>query len=264
MWWSGELMYYIWRTGHHINQTVSDAIHAGLQGSIVKDTSQRHNYFQSPRKIPAIGYGILRGTAEVFWHNREHGVDFVEFDRGYLKPQHFDGYYRISKNGLQAKYHEHEYPFDRLNKLHINLQRNFNPKGHILVCPPTDFIQWFYGLSGWEDKIEAILKNNTTRHVKVRRKNDVTPLENDLTDCYCVVTFNSNVAIDAILRGIPVVVSEFSVCHGWTPYKLQDIIDDKLEAPKEADILELLSFASYQQFTLEEIKQGLPWKIISI
>lgn len=259
-------MIYVWKTGHHINEKVTEALHAGLRDSIIKDTSLRFNYFQSPRKIPAIAYGILRGTADVFMHNREFGLDFIEVDRGYIRPRHFDGFYRISKNALQAKYQPHSFPDDRFRYLDVELSSHFSKKGHILICPPTDFIQSFYGLrpGDWEVHVTQTLKSNTDRYIKVRQKGDAIPLENDLTDCYCVVTFNSNVAIDATIRGIPVCTGAYSVCGAWNKISLQDIIDDKVEAPTEEKIEDLLRFVTYQQFTLDEIKRGIPWEIISI
>lgn len=253
---------YIWKTGHHINDVVSDALHAGIPHSIIKHASFANNYAQSPLKKVAVGYGILRGTADVFAINEAAGVDYYEVDRGYIRPGHFDGYYRISKNGLQARYHEHKYPTDRLDNLNVKTDNLFNEKGHILICPPTLPIQQYYGVANWQQKMEDVLKASS-RRIRIRDKGDTVPLEHDLDGCYAVVTFNSNVAVDAIIKGIPAVTSPFSIVHRWSGYCLQDVVNDKITRINEANRIKFLSFVSYNQFTLKEIQDGVMWRILN-
>jgi len=77
---------YIWTTSHQINRTVTESLHAGIPLSVVKDTGLSERYINSPNKFIAVGYGILRGTGDVFRENEKHGVDFYEVDRGYINP----------------------------------------------------------------------------------------------------------------------------------------------------------------------------------
>ncbi len=247
-------MIYIWHTGHEINEKLSYALHAGIPQTILTHTEWAENYYNSPNKYTAVGYGILRGTGDIFKHNQAHNVDYYEVDRGYINPRHFDGYYRISKNGMQAKYVDRDLPSDRLDKLKIERGNWYDPKGRIIVCPPSDFIEHYYNLipGSWESTIKEELEENN-EHFKIRHKSDTTPLEHDLKGAKAVYTFNSNVAIDAAIKGIPVVANKESVVYGWKRDALP---------PSIGEIDKLLRFISYNQFTLEEIRNGTAWRLL--
>lgn len=256
-------MIYIWKTSHLINQEVTKSVHAGYPESIVKTTEFAEAYQKQPNKKVAVGYGILRGTADVFYTNAAAGLDFYEIDRGYINPKHFDGYYRISLNDMQAKYKDIDLPDDRLKRLSYAYKNLYNPKGHILVAPPTEAVECFYGLKPglWQQAIVDTL-GNCGRKVIVRKKTDTMPIQQALADAACVVTYNSNLALDATLARIPCVTDLHSIFSGWNANTLSHILEDKLEVPTEDKIDKLLRFMSYNQFTLEEFTKGLPWKIL--
>lgn len=256
---------YVWHTGHQINERVSAALHAGIPQTILKHTEWADNYINQTNKHVAIGYGILRGTADIFRHNHTTGVDFYEVDRGYLNPNHYDGYYRISKNALQATYRELDLPSDRLDKLKFERKQWFNPKGHILIIPPSEYIEEFYNHppGWWESEVVKSL-DGVSRPFKIRHKSESSPLEHDLQGAYCVITFNSNVAVDATIKGVPVVTGMYSVAGKWCGNSIGDIIENKIEAPTQERVDKLLRFVSYNQFTLEEIRKGEAWKTICV
>ncbi len=255
-------MIYIWHTGHQINEKLSLALHAGIPESILKHTEWADNYYHQTNKHVAVGYGILRGTGDIFKHNSANKVDYYEVDRGYINPHHFDGYYRISKNGMQAVYKGIDLPSDRLDKLKIKRENWFNPKGKIIVCPPTEYIEKFYGLfeNDWLSQITDFLKRSG-KSFKVRNKDTTTPLEHDLQDAYCVVTFNSNVAVDATIKGVPT-ITDCSILNGWNGELTNQLLDGTLSPQSEEAVNKLLRFISYNQFTLEEIRNGTAWKIL--
>lgn len=250
----GYMTIYVWRTGHQINETLSMALHAGIPQNILKHTEWADNYFNSTNKHVAVGYGILRGTGDIFHHNEQHGVDYYEVDRGYINPGHFDGYYRISKNGTQARYRDINLPSDRLDKLKFKRENWYNPKGHVLICPPTEYIESFYDLvpGQWLEHAIDLCDRRGYRYI-VRNKSSSAPLNSDLKDAQLVMTFNSNVAVDATIKGIPVIASEPSIVEGW-----------RLEStpPTDEEVSKLLRFISYNQFTLEEIRNGTAWRIL--
>lgn len=252
---------YIWHTGHQINDTLSQALHAGIPDSVLKHISWKDNYFNQNNKHVAIGYGILRGTGDVFHHNFNHNVDYWEVDRGYINPGHFDGYYRISKNGMQAKYVDKDLPSDRLDKLKFKRDNWFNPKGKIIVCPPSDFIEKYDNLpTDWLDSATRYLKERDIPF-KVRHKSDTIPLEHDLQGASLVVTYNSNVAIDAIIKGIPIKTSNKSIAYGWAGNTIDPLLQNTTP-PTDEQVDKLLRFISYNQFTLEEIRNGTAWRLL--
>lgn len=257
-------MIYIWQTSHQINEKLSLALHAGIPQSILKHTEWADNYFHSTNKHVSISYGILRGNADIFKHNANHAVDYWEVDRGYINPHHFDGYYRFSKNGLQAVYKDKDLPSDRLDKLKYKLENWFNPKGRIIVCPPTEPIESFYSIpkGSWLSSVTEYL-TKLGRPFKVREKGVATPLEHDLQDAYCVVTFNSNVAVDATIKGLPV-ITDCSVLNGWNDSQIGErMANGTLEPQSNEAVQKLLRFISYNQFTLEEIRSGMAWKLLN-
>lgn len=254
----GQMIHYIWHTGHQINETISMALHAGIPQNILKHTEWADNYFKQTNKHVAIGYGILRGTGDIFKHNFSHNVDYYEVDRGYINPGHFDGYYRISKNGMQAKYVDKDLPSDRLDKLKFRREDWFNPTGHFLVCAPSDYILNYYDDAfEWMNTQIKALELFSIKY-KVRHKSDTNPLEYDLKGASGVLTFNSNVAIDALIKSIPSVVSKESILFNALP----TLYLDKPAAPTDNQINKILRFISYNQFTLEEIRNGTAWRLL--
>lgn len=253
-------MFTIWRTGHSINEEVSKALSIGTHFEI-----KHTELLPMERNLkPAIAYGILRGTGlpgrntgdtSVFKECDKHNKPWWELDRGYLRPNHFDGYYRISLNGMQAKYQRIDLPDDRVRKLDVKLYPVIKSGKYILVCPPTEPVEQFYGMESgkWLNDTINEIKKYTDRRIKIRDKHDSNaPLEHDLAEAHCVVTFNSSVALQAVIYGIPAIVSEHSVLHGWAANSISCIEQDLLIN----DRMELLKYISYCQFTLDEFKNN--------
>lgn len=253
---------YVWHTGHPINETLSSALHAGIPGSILKHTEFASNYINSNNKNICVGYGILRGTGDVFRHNAFCGVDYYEVDRGYINPGHFNGYYRISKNDIQASYIDKDLSRDRVSKLKFVRGNWFNPRGQIIVCPPTEYIEHYSKLSpnAWTEEAIKMLSHYNIPF-KLRNKGDTSPLESDLNGCRGVLTYNSNVAVDASIKGVPVVAT-YGIVKGWSKNTFQKFVDSSMLVPTDEEIDKLLRFISYNQFTLEEIRNGTAWRLL--
>lgn len=249
-------MFTIWRTGHYINEEVSKALCIGTRFEI------KHTDLLPFEKLPraAVAYGILRGTADAFKSSKAHGLDFIEVDKGYIGASHFDGYYRISLNDMQAKYKKLDLPNDRVRKLKITLQPEKKDGRYILICPPTQYVEEYYGLEPdkWLSDTINEVKKYTSRRIKIRPKLGANiPLQDELAECYCVIAYNSTVAIDAVIAGVPVIVSEHSVLHDWSLNSISCIENDLVMNDRE----ELLRFISYHQFTLDEIKNNKAFEI---
>lgn len=252
-----------WDTGHHISHKVIGAVKKGIRCPV--HTGGANNSFSlNPR--PSIGYGILRGNSNIYRICDTNNIDYWNIDRGYMKPHHFSGYYRIAKNGLQPSYMSLDLPSDRFNDLKIEIEDwQMNDDGFILVCPPSRYMEIYYDMEpgSWETRaIESIDDLGLERVVKVRRKgDDLTPLTEDINRSYCVVTFNSNVAIDALLAGVPAITSDVSPVYGWNGLDISHI-EYGLKLLTHTDRRRLFNFLSYCQYTLEEFESGSPWKIM--
>lgn len=227
-----------------------------------------------------IVWGLLRGSDFILKECIKNKQNFLYIDHAYFNPGHKkpNPNYRILLN----KFNAGEFisrPDDRLPQLEI---KPWNKNGnHILVCPPTETSKYFFNCHDWLDKTLEELKKYTDRKiiirtkpneariniingilypVHLREKHPETPLQEHLTNCHAVITYNSNISIDAILNGIPVFVPNINSAY---PVGCPDL--SKIENPSYPDNrYEWCKHLSYCQFNMEEIKSGIIWKILEI
>lgn len=227
----------ILRTGHEISDTVTSALEEGLYGPITcRDFS--------------IGYGILRGNAEKF----RKCPTWINIDRGYIKPHHYDGYYRFSLCGTQqTNLGDIEPDYVRLEKLQVDfpLPRGIDSTAHTLIIPPTDHVAKFFKVNAYE-WVRDQRMIYTDSPLRIRMKGDDTPLEKHLANCLRVVTFNSSVGWEALRRGIPVYSDETHSIVG--AYK--KFIDKPLHLDFKAR-RDLFAIMAGLQLTLQEIRDGM-------
>lgn len=231
-------MVTLFRTGHDINERVCDALAKGFAGDDIAAT-----------------YGVLRGAGA--WAKAQKKPTLL-LDRGYFKPGHFDGYYRLAWQGTQAMFESGSGPM-RWDSLHLPLEE-WKPRGtHALICPPTQPVAEFYGLNrhgvAWGEWMgnQAVVACKGEFVVTIRTKDCTIPLENHLKDCACVVTFNSGVGWEALRRGIPVISD---VRHSTVGSFLGTAIADLGKPMQGVDRRALFSFMANRQFTLQEIENG--------
>lgn len=82
------------------------------------------------------------------------------------------------------------------------------------------------------------------------------PIEEVLKTAHCVVTFNSNSGVDAVVNGVPV----FAFDVGSMVYPVANKLWTKLEDPSMPDRTEWYSKLAYCQWTPKEMSEGLAWK----
>jgi len=83
---------------------------------------------------------------------------------------------------------------------------------------------------------------------------DDTDFKETLKHTWAVINYSSNPAIIAVFNGIPVFVSEQSLC-----YDVGNISLNKINNPVMPDRNNWANKLAYTEWTTEEIKQGLPW-----
>ena len=74
---------------------------------------------------------------------------------------------------------------------------------------------------------------------------------------HALVTYNSNITVEATTRGIPCFTDIHNAC---APISEQDF--SKIETPKYIDREPCYYSLAYGQFTREEIINGYVWKIL--
>lgn len=247
------------RTGHEIADTVADAIVAGLGRAHIdwtlEDIGERASAY--------ISYGILRGNTELFHSCRKFNMPWCNVDKGYWKPGHYDGYYRISLRGTQQTHNldKIEPDYDRWKALGIELKpwRGFDYTKPILLCPPTEAVEKFFLGMGVFYREVPLSSPLHTYPIVVRHKGDPSPLNFD--DYNYVITFNSSVGWQAMAAGIPCVSDPIYSIVGarYSTNSLEELSDIQY-----MDRERLFAIMSRLQLTLNEMRAGKIWDVMSL
>ena len=127
---------------------------------------------------------------------------------------------------------------------------------HIVICPPSSNLQVWNNSLSWEENIISKLKLYTDRPILVKRKEDDD--HSYFKDAWCAITDQSNVAFDALHRGIPVITIEKEVYSHAGSIGIENV-----EKPTMGDREYLFNWLAYNQFTAKEMKTGLAVEILS-
>jgi len=237
--------------------------------------------------------GILRGTGMAMQEAAKQGIDRYYLDHAYFDSGYGGkGWMRISKNRHTMNYVK-DVPKDRW-KLYFNDKYELKPwktranRGNkILVLPPTHAVQWYFNAQEWCDQIVDRLKQVLPEHmhedIKIRIKpnepivdkagnlirlekhSDIQtePLEQDLAESNVVIAYNSNVALQAMLAGIPVISNQHCSVYPVS-FTIDDLIADTNNPvfDAEPDRWNLVKWLSYSQFKTNEIENGSAWQML--
>lgn len=248
----------VYSTGHVIADTVGTAMAAGMDCHHIESSSP------FPFADVHIGYGILRKTGEVFKECQKTGAPWFEVDRGYWKPGHYDGYYRISLRGTQHTGAVQDWMLDdtRWRALGVEVKpwRGFDWRKSILICPPTDYFNQFFYCRYWLLREEALLKIAAVDHkisYVIREKGNPNPI--NFSDYNYVLTFNSSVGWQALAAGIPCVSDPV---HSLVGSHFKNFSLDILADAQQHERHKLFAAMSNLQLTLDEMKQGMLWPLM--
>jgi len=238
-------------------------------------------------------FGVLRGTGSIIKKAKQLGIDYFYIDHAYFNPGFQKPLWlRITKND-HAIGTICDVPSDRWKSLFRDQNRvqpwrlNSQRGDRILICPPTNAIEWFMDIDGsWSSEIVGKLKQHlpkaTWPKLIVRRKpkepivdqsgnllgfknyDYENSIEEELKRATCVVAYNSMVALTATRMGIPVIVGPISCCRsvafsieafcsGETPPSFE------MEPKRRRDLFRWLA---YNQWNFEEIHGGIAWRML--
>ncbi|SVB35655.1 uncharacterized protein METZ01_LOCUS188509 [marine metagenome] len=240
---------------------------------------------------------LLRGLGKTRIIKRciKEGRDFYFMDTGYLgnnpcptNPLGRKRYHRIVKNALQNLHmppktdnlskaeldptriinHAQSYDGEKWKRLGISF-KDVQGGNKILIVPPSDKVMKFFDidLDRWVDETILKLQKHTQRQIVIRKKPNRTDrvtidtMEQALTkDIYCIVTYNSIAALEAMVYGKPALV--------LGPNCAQDICETKIERieflqhPGRKQLNYLCRYLSNNQFTYNEMLNGSAWSKI--
>lgn len=203
-------------------------------------------------------WGQLLLTLDVLPPAIRAGRPFWHIDNGFWSPARGDriGYYRITYRSLSPVMLA-QAPMEREAPAPLPWRARGN---HVLFAHPGPTFGAAAGLDmvTWRQATRISLSAATRRSVIERSKDCCRPLESDLRSAHALVTHSSNVAIDALLAGIPAFVEPTSPAAPVSAGTVWEI-----ETPSMPDREPWLRSLACQQFTLGEMRDGTAYRCLA-
>jgi len=241
-----------------------------------KDTSMKPIHF-----FWGLGSNNLQEIKQV----KEKGEEWWYIDVGYITEQitrypipiindYDKTYFRIIKGDMhmQGGLPEDGSRYKKL--LHQGIDAEF--KGwntgeckHILLAPSSQTVCIFkndMSQEEWIQEAKEQIRCYTDRPIIIRNKprpnNEWwgTDIKDELKDCHALVTNMSLSAIDAVLNKVPVVTHKNNVCYPVS-FRLESI--NEFRMPAREDMTMWLNCVANNQFTLQEIEDGLAYEVLN-
>lgn len=201
---------------------------------------------------------------------RAAGRDFYYIDTGYFGNGKKKTYHRITRNDVQNFGPIIERPRDRLSKLNIQLTKFRRDGGKILLAPPSQKLLNLYdiNLETWLENTQQEIKKYTDREVVLRLKQGRTVRQSTDTmqmalqqDIFCLVTFSSIAAGEALLCGKPAITLGPNAAAALCSNTLAEIENPKIPTLDEVEAW--AAHLSYCQFSEPEMRDGTAWRILN-
>ncbi len=205
--------------------------------------------------------GLQFGSLDLMIELRANPQPYLFMDRAYFGGGPGSNVLRIVPNAYQHHWQQQ----DRGWRLKQPLVEEWKDGGRfIMVVPPSPSICLLFDLGDWLKDTMHTLAQITDREVYVSYKGDRQPLAERLKHCHAVVTWTSNVAVEAVCAGVPAIVSKHSAarpvcCH------LETMDQHTIEHPKRPSKELRQQWANaltWGQYTLDEIRDGRARKLI--
>jgi len=223
------------------------------------------------RLDPAAGLHILGGlqfgSLELMRQIWPEFRQYVFWDRAYFGGGSQSDRLRITHNAYQKHRIEPDRSLARFETLGGSIRPWRKSGSHILVVPPSEAILAIFSeLPGrqaeWLRYTLKALKSTTDRPVLVSYKGDARPLADRLRDCHAVVTYTSNVAVEAICAGVPAYCAHFAAA-GQVAGGLHLLHHPGgLDAPPMPEREAWAASLAWGQFSTAEIRSGFAWSVV--
>ena len=221
--------------------------------------------------VPVIIRGNSKSKVRAINTCIERGLTWYNIDTGYLGNGHLKHYHRISKGAYQNIEPILDRPSDRLDKIKYKINKRKKRGSRILVCPPSQKVMSIYGLTvdDWLTATTTEIKKHSNREIVVRVKdqNRKSRIANDPIqvafddDVFCVVTYNSIAALEAVMHGLPAFTLGPNAAEPLCNTNLADL--ERPYFPDKNEVEQVLQHLSYCQFTEAEYKDGTAWRILN-
>jgi hypothetical protein len=269
-------MVRVYLSGNPVHDRVLEAFYEGCpeEKKIIK------NWRYEPADI-AVVFGVFKSKVpqsesrgRIIRQQRENNLDVIVLETGYVNRG--DGqnhHYAAGFNGLngRADFRNQSMTDERWKLLNTPL-KPYSRGNNVILCGQvpwdasidltgSDHVKWLKTTASFIQKItnrKIIFRPHPLADLPPIRgcEHSRVPLTEDLKDAHCVVTFNSNSAVEALIEGKPV----FSFDEGSMVWSLcnKSLLD--LEQPNYPDRKQWANNLAYAQWTPDEMRQGLAWR----
>lgn len=200
---------------------------------------------------------------------RALGKDFYYIDTGYFGNGKKKLYHRITKNDVQNFGPVIDRPSDRFDRTGVRLKKVRADGSKILLAPPSQKLLNLYDidLETWLQQTLNEIGSYTDREVVIRRKQGRSVRVNDDTiemaldqDVYCLITYSSIAAGEAILHGKPAITLGPNAAAAVCSTSIAEL--EKIKRPSLDEITAWAHHIAYCQFTEAEMRDGTAWRIL--
>jgi lipopolysaccharide biosynthesis glycosyltransferase len=218
---------------------------------------------------PLLIRGLSTNCQQAIQHCWDTGRKFYYMDTGYFGNDKHKQYHRLTVNHVQHLGPIIERPHDRLKKLKYKFVARRKHGSEILICPPSEKVMKFYGmnLDEWINDTITQVKLQTDRKITIRTKPSrserisTNTIYDALNNAFCLITFNSIAATEALLYGVPAIALAPNAASVLCNTKIDEL--NNLYIPKADDIMAFAAHLSYCQFTPREMISGFAWDILN-
>lgn len=243
--------YYVDQKNPHHGQAIIKGFNARARNAL--------NARLEPGSLHIIG-GLQHGSAELMAQALDAGEPYIFVDRAYFGGGPGSDRLRVVPSAYQHHWQQRA-DGERLKTLRAaglapDLVDWRRQGSHVLVVPPSDAVRKLFHIEHQMAELEKRVRACFDGPVIVSRKGQGKPAREHFENCWAVVTWTSNVAVEAVCAGIPCFVSRASAA---APVSLTlDQIEKRIETPYYADNRESWAAGLADgQFTLDEIASGL-------
>ncbi len=201
---------------------------------------------------------------------RAAGRDFYYIDTGYFGNGKKKTFHRVTKNDVQWFGPIVDRPGDRLAATGVQFTKFRKDGSKILLAPPSQKLLNLYdiNLEQWLEDTKAEIGAYTDREVVVRLKQGRSVRQSTDTmqmaladDVFCLVTFSSIAAGEALLCGKPAITLGPNAAAPLCSQSLSEISNPKIPTLDEVEAW--ARHLSYCQFTEPEMRDGTAWRILN-
>ena len=220
---------------------------------------------------PSMTPVILRGITKRKQMDscRQRGRDFYYIDTGYFGNGKKKSYHRVTKNDVQNFGPVIDRPGDRFERTGIKPAKCRSDGRRILLAPPSQKLLNLYDidLETWLEQTLSEISTHTDRPVVVRRKPSRTARTSDDSmeaalsqDIYCLITFSSIAAGEALIYGKPAITLGPNAAAPLCSQSLSEI--EYIKKPSLDELQAWCRHIAYCQFTEPEMRDGTAWRIL--